>query len=108
MPKDSLKPVKRKASLTDEVTDALRERLLSGDFKAGDRLPTGAELSSAFNVSLAVIREAMSRLKHDGLVKTVQGAGVYATARNNARAFRLDGDATDPASLKHIFELRLA
>src|SRR5690606_10330090 len=90
------------------VADALRERLLRGDFKAGERLPTGAELSAAFNVSLSVIREAMSRLKHDGLVETVQGAGVFATEAGNSRTFRLDADSGNLAALKHIFELRLA
>ncbi|MEB2401089.1 MAG: FadR/GntR family transcriptional regulator [Alcaligenaceae bacterium] len=108
MSTDGLKPVKRRASLADDVADALRERLLRGDFKAGDRLPTGSELSAAFSVSLAVIREAMSRLKHDGLVETIQGAGVFATGTGGSKTFRLDADGGGQEALKHIFELRLA
>ncbi|NYT82785.1 FadR family transcriptional regulator [Alcaligenaceae bacterium] len=108
MSTDGLNPVRRRASLADDVAEALRARLLRGDFKAGDRLPTGAELSAAFNVSLSVIREAMSRLKHDGLVETIQGAGVFATAAGSSRTFRLEAHDGDRKALKQIFELRLA
>jgi DNA-binding FadR family transcriptional regulator len=103
----NLKPVTRKPSLADEVAEALRHRLASGEFKQGDRLPTGAELASAFNVSLAVIREAMSRLKHDGIIDTVQGAGAFMTGAHGSKSFRLDDQIDDVNALKRIFELRL-
>jgi GntR family transcriptional repressor for pyruvate dehydrogenase complex len=102
----NLKPVIRKPSLADEVADALRKRLDTGEFKPGDRLPTGAELASMFNVSLAVIREAMSRLKHDGLIDTVQGAGAFVSGTPGSKTFRL-GDEDGPATLRRIFEMRL-
>jgi GntR family transcriptional repressor for pyruvate dehydrogenase complex len=108
MSKFNLKPVTRKPSLADEVADALRQRLASGEFKPGDRLPTGAELASVFGVSLAVIREAMSRLKHDGIIDTVQGAGAFVTDTHGSKSFRLDHQIGDDVNaLKRIFELRL-
>jgi GntR family transcriptional repressor for pyruvate dehydrogenase complex len=103
----NLKPVTRKPSLADEVADALRQRLAGGEFKPGDRLPTGAELSSMFNVSLAVIREAMSRLKHDGLIDTVQGAGAFVSGTPSSRTFRLGDEVGDMDALRRIFEMRL-
>lgn len=106
MQKFDMKPVTRKPSLADEVAEALRKRLASGEFKTGDRLPTGAELASAFNVSLAVIREAMSRLKHDGIIDTVQGAGAFVTDAHGSRSFRLDDQIGDTDALRRVFELR--
>lgn len=106
MQKLNLKPVARKPSLPDEVADALRQRLASGEFKPGDRLPTGSELASMFNVSLAVIREAMSRLRHDGIIDTVQGAGAFVTGTDKPRSFRLEEDTGDGNVLRRVFELR--
>jgi GntR family transcriptional repressor for pyruvate dehydrogenase complex len=106
MQKLNMKPVTRKPSLPDEVADALRHRLASGEFKPGDRLPTGTELASMFNVSLAVIREAMSRLKHDGMIDTVQGAGAFFSGSSAPRSFRLDEDVGDHDVLRRVFELR--
>jgi GntR family transcriptional repressor for pyruvate dehydrogenase complex len=99
----------RGRSLADEVTDELRRRVDGGDLAPGDRLPTGAELSAAFGVSLAVVREAMSRLKHDGLIETQQGSGAFVADRARPKSFRLDGrQGIEAELLVQIYEMRLA
>lgn len=94
-------------SLADEVASELRRRVLAGNFAPGDRLPTGSELSAEFGVSMSVVREAMSRLKHDGLIFSVQGAGAFVSRQLQASTFRLDTDSS-PSDLVRIFELRRA
>lgn len=94
-------------SLADEVAGKLRRRVLAGEFPPGARLPTGNELSAAFGVSMSVIREAMSRLKHDGLITSVQGVGAFVTKSAQTPAFRLDTASRQP-DLAQIFELRRA
>jgi len=94
-------------SLADEVAGELRRRVLAGEFAPGDRLPTGSELSAEFGVSMSVVREAMSRLKHDGLIFSVQGAGAFVSRQPQAATFRLDTDS-GPNDLVRIFELRRA
>lgn len=83
----------------------MRRRILGGEFVAGQRLPTGTALATEFGVSMSVVREAMSRLKHDGLIQSIQGAGAF-VAHTQPRAFRLDDQAIDPRGLARIFELR--
>lgn len=101
----SFSHLKRRKSLVEEVTEELAQRIANGDFAPGDRLPTGAELTEAFGVSLAVVREAMSKLKHDGLIETQQGSGAFVTQPGRMKTFRLDAD--DPRlTLKNIYELR--
>lgn len=95
-------------SLADEVADELRRRVVQGELLPGQRLPTGSELAASFGVSMSVIREAMSRLKHDGLIQSVQGVGAFVSKSGKARAFRLDSaDGVHP-DLGRIFELRRA
>lgn len=98
----------RRHSLADDVADELRRRVLTGEFAAGERLPTGAELARGFGVSMSVIREAMSRLKHDGLIESIQGVGAFVSKQGRALAFRLDGEAGSRPDLGRIFELRQA
>ncbi|GAA5234599.1 FadR family transcriptional regulator [Verticiella sediminum] len=98
----------KRASLADELASELRGRLLAGTYAPGERLPTGSELSASFGVSMSVVREALSRLKHEGLVRIVQGAGAFATDTFLSPAFRLDDDDDHLHRLIRVFELRQA
>ena len=94
------------AALIEQINLRLRRRIVSGEFVAGQRLPTGAALAAEFGVSMSVLREAMSRLKHDGLILSIQGAGAFVARQDRPRAFRLDDQTIDAQGLARIFELR--
>jgi DNA-binding FadR family transcriptional regulator len=59
------------------VVDGLRQRIVSGDYRAGDRLPTEPQLQIDWGVSRSVIREAMKILASQGLVRVEQGRGSF-------------------------------
>ncbi|MET8981314.1 GntR family transcriptional regulator [Streptomyces sp. NPDC004539] len=54
-----------------EIADSLRERIRVGDLKAGDRLPTQAELADEFGVERGAVRQALRSLQEDGLLTNV-------------------------------------
>lgn len=54
-----------------EIADALRDRIRAGDLKAGDRLPTQAELADEFGVERGTVRQALRALQDDGLLSNV-------------------------------------
>jgi DNA-binding transcriptional regulator YhcF (GntR family) len=54
-----------------EIADILRERIRTGDLKAGDRLPTQAELAEEFGVERGAVRQALRALQQDGLLSNV-------------------------------------
>ncbi|MFI0963843.1 GntR family transcriptional regulator [Streptomyces sp. NPDC021080] len=54
-----------------EIADALRERIRTGELKAGDRLPTQAELAEEFGVERGTVRLALRELQEDGLLSNV-------------------------------------
>ena len=94
-------------SLTDEVTRILTERIRSGELPAGSWLPTEKVMAEQFAVSRTVIREAVSRLKSEGLVSTRQGKGASVRPANAARPFRLSVDGLGSAlSVLQLLELR--
>jgi len=58
-----------------QVEDALRKAVLGGVLRTGERLPAEAELARQFSVSRPTIREALSALETQGLIRKVPGAG---------------------------------
>ncbi|MFJ6431934.1 FadR/GntR family transcriptional regulator [Streptomyces sp. NPDC091416] len=57
--------------LPEDVADALRTRIRTGELKPGDSLPTQAVLVSEFGVDRGVVRQALQRLQGDGLLTAV-------------------------------------
>lgn len=55
----------------EEIADTLRERIRVGELKAGDRLPTQAELAEEFGVERGAVRQALRSLQADGLLSNV-------------------------------------
>ena len=94
-------------SLTDRITVTLREHIVGGTYAPGRQLPAGKDLAQAFGVSITVIREALSRLKADGLVASRQGKGVFVANDSKARPFRLVKSNGTQRALIEIFELRM-
>jgi GntR family transcriptional repressor for pyruvate dehydrogenase complex len=96
-----------KASLPGMVADYLTGEIERGTFKSGDTLPTEVELAEQFGVSRTVIREALARLKHDGLLQSRQRVGATVAAPYQKRAFRMGRlDPKDPDMLAQLYEVR--
>jgi DNA-binding FadR family transcriptional regulator len=67
--------VLKRESVSDSVEKLLLDRITSGVYRVGDRLPTERELSETLGVSRAGIREALNRLQRMGIIATVRGLG---------------------------------
>jgi len=57
------------------VARTLRDEIVNGIHPIGSQLPTEDELRNRFSVSRFTVREALRRLREDGLVTSRQGAG---------------------------------
>lgn len=67
-----LRPVAR-TSASDEVYDQLVGSIVGGDVSVGDAMPSERALADALGVSRPVVREALKRLDHAGLVRVRHG-----------------------------------
>jgi DNA-binding FadR family transcriptional regulator len=80
-----------------------------GSFRDTGKLPTEAALAQEFGVSRTVIREAISRLKNEGVVEPRQGSGVFISQHAGIRPLRIDYDeAVDAKSLPQLLAVRRA
>ena len=62
-------------TLAARVVAGLKDKILAGDLPAGHKLASEAELIEEFGVSRTVVREALIRLRAEGLVETFHGHG---------------------------------
>lgn len=96
----------RQPTLADRVTQLLAEQIRKGVYPPDARLPTEKFMTESYGVSRTVVREAISRLKSEGLVDTRQGSGTVVLDCKAAEVFRL-GRGDDPArGVLRIIELR--
>jgi DNA-binding FadR family transcriptional regulator len=91
-------PRPRRARSFDEVLEQLRESILSGRIRPGDRLPGERQLCESFGVGRPTLREALRSLEATGLieVRPGKGGGSYAVTPSEETV----GDAL--AALVHL------
>jgi DNA-binding GntR family transcriptional regulator len=70
-------------ALNDRVRDALRDAIIDGEFKPGDRLIEG-RLADRFGVSRNPVREALKALDTEGIVEIVPRRGAFVSVLTHA------------------------
>lgn len=99
--------IKRQPVLAQQVADYLIKEINSGNFKPNETLPPENKLAEMLNVSRTVIREALAKMKHDGLLETVKGGRTKVTSDPSGHVYRLDPETyEDRDFLIHLYELR--
>lgn len=106
-PDDASKAQEPPTKLSDRVYGDIVERILQGEYGEGDRLPSEAKLAEMNRVSRPIVREALSRLREDGLVRSQRGAGSYVECRPD-RAMLDFAPLESLADMQRCFEFRAA
>lgn len=80
-------------SLAQRVVAGMKDKILAGVLPPGHKLPSEAELIEEFGVSRTVVREAVTRLRTEGLVETFQGRGSFVLAMPEPTSFTVESAA---------------
>ena len=78
-------PAVNRRSLADQAYTYLFHKITTGEFREGEMLPTEHEMSAMFGVSRPVVREALERLRADGLVTSRRGLGSFVQPRPSSK-----------------------
>lgn len=68
--------------VSHKAVDAIQRKILSGEFKAGQSLPSQIELAAQLGVSRASLREALSMLETLGFLSIEPGRGTFVSSSN--------------------------
>jgi GntR family transcriptional regulator len=94
------------------LAQALRERILQGEWEPGAAIPSEAFLAQLYGVALGTIRQAVALLVQDGVLQRVHGRGTFVSngldGATMMRFFRFQ-DAARPqeAPISHILSTRI-
>ncbi len=92
-----------------QIVSQIRNLILQGKLKAGDKLPPERHLAQEFGTSRASIREALSALEMLGLIESKSGHGNF--IRTDGAEASIDGELLKELIKAHrpyeIFESRL-
>jgi DNA-binding FadR family transcriptional regulator len=73
MPNPFKNIVLRQERLSDQVKHHLKQAILDGNFKPGDRLPPEDQIAENFQVSKVTAREALREMETEGLIEKRRG-----------------------------------
>ncbi|HBG47058.1 MAG TPA: GntR family transcriptional regulator [Deltaproteobacteria bacterium] len=81
-------PVERPLTLRERIVDFVKDSIISGKLKPGDRVPE-QEIAESFGISRTPIREAFRQLESEGFISVVprKGAVVSAMTDKDVREF---------------------
>jgi DNA-binding FadR family transcriptional regulator len=96
-------------AITDEAIERIKEMIVSGQLRPGDRLPKEADLANRLGLSRNSLREAVRALSLVRVLDVRQGDGTYVTSLRaelllDAVSFLADFHRDD--SVLHLLEVR--
>ncbi|MBA4123114.1 MAG: GntR family transcriptional regulator [Acidobacteria bacterium] len=65
--------------LHSQICEALRLQIQTTELKAGENFPSERELAELYGVSRMTVRQAVQRLRQDGLIYYERGVGTFVT-----------------------------
>ncbi len=99
-----LKPVVPR-TITDQIAEQLRQLINSGEYKAGDRIPSERDLATRLGVGRPAVREALRELKAQGLLVVGRGAQGTTVANLPSPSFTAPLSALLGAGAERMAEL---
>lgn len=66
----------------EQIMEAIKNQIASGELKPGDSLPSVRRLSSDLKISALTVKKAYDRLEEEGFTTTIHGKGTYVTGTN--------------------------
>ncbi|WP_111978561.1 FadR/GntR family transcriptional regulator [Algibacillus agarilyticus] len=104
-----LSQVKKSRSLASELAESLRDEIVKGNFKVGEKIPASKDIEQQAGVSRSVVREAIAQLKAEGWVDSKQGVGVFVIEKTTTNTFEITASEFECIhNAIQILELRLS
>jgi GntR family transcriptional repressor for pyruvate dehydrogenase complex len=100
---------RRSAGVTDDAIDRIRERVASGEWGPGTRLPREADLAKQLGLSRNSLREAVRALSLARVLEVRQGDGTYVSSLEPGELLEPTLSATDllrGRTVLDLFEVR--
>jgi GntR family transcriptional regulator len=92
-----------------QLVEALKEKIRSGEWQAGDQLPSEPDLCEAYGVSRTVVRQSLREIELEGLITRRKGKGTFVSEPkiSESLAQKLTGFYQDMVERGHVIETQV-
>lgn len=94
-----------------QIESDLRSRILQGEFKPNEQLPSEALLTKYYDISRMTLRQAMAELEKDGLISRFRGKGAFVCEQPAQFLYVLDyalGSESSPDVKIQLLDFQIA
>ena len=74
---DKTDEISYKSPIYLQLREVIRKKINEGEFQPGTSIPSENELAAMYSINRLTVRNAMSKLVNEGILKRIQGKGVY-------------------------------
>ena len=74
-----------KSPLYIQLREVIRNKIEDGEYPVGTAIPSESQLEEAYDLNPLSVRSALSALKYEGLLRSVQGKGVFVNGPKTER-----------------------
>lgn len=90
-----------------QLASVLRHRIANGALRAGERLPTVAEVAEAHNVARITVRQAYGLLVREGFITSARGRGTFVSDEPPVSSVELNQGLRDAINNPATEDLRI-
>lgn len=94
----------RPGGLHERIYRSLLHAIVSGRYAKGAKLPSEPELATIFSVSRPVVRQALEKMRDEGIVESERGSGNYVAGLDQFVAGALSAVANSPVHAKAMLD----
>lgn len=93
-----------------QLETELKQKMLTGEYAVGERIPTEPELCDEYGVSRITVRRAVQDLVDEGLLRKVRGRGTFVAVPKYVASIGTDmgygfGELQSPGSMEKSYEV---
>ena len=81
----TISEVNYKSPLYIQLREVIRNKIEDGEYPIGTAIPSESQLSETYKLAPLSVRSALAALKYEGLLRSVQGKGVYVNGPKTER-----------------------
>lgn len=99
--------ISKKTTVTDSVYEAVLSGVVDGGYPVGSRLPSEQDLCESFGASRPIVREALARLRAEGIIKSRKGSGSY-VIRKSSSPTPMSENVASMAEIDKCYDFRIS
>lgn len=101
MNNNQIKP-ERKSPIHVQIREIIRSKIEDGEYKPGEEIPPETQLAKFYGLNRLTVRNAITALVNEGLLKRVQGKGLFVAGRLTERNLGKLGGFTQTTRAKNV------